>query len=58
MVGGVEGGMSDAIRQSRMKRSLLGTEGTGKSKRCMHICDYLIVISRLECRWCYQISRK
>ncbi|KAJ9611198.1 hypothetical protein H2200_004381 [Cladophialophora chaetospira] len=29
MVGGVEGGMSDAIRQSRMKRSLLGTEGTG-----------------------------
>ncbi|RFU72860.1 short chain dehydrogenase reductase like [Trichoderma arundinaceum] len=29
MVGGVEGGMSEAIRLSRMKRSILGTEGTG-----------------------------
>ncbi|KIX05602.1 uncharacterized protein Z518_06474 [Rhinocladiella mackenziei CBS 650.93] len=29
MVGGVEGGMSQDVRQSRKKRSLLGVEGTG-----------------------------
>lgn len=29
MVGGVEGGMRDSIRESRKNRSLLGTEGTG-----------------------------
>lgn len=45
MVGGFEGGMSESIRQSRKRRSLLRIEGTGRSGRLFPAIIFLIVLS-------------